>query len=274
MSVVNNQRLYQGGSILHLAKYDASNVLGAWRDFGTITVVPPNVAPTTISAKDSRSGKLITIEQRVTEFVEQFTVQTLNLSLENQIYLFGADSVASFTQSGVAVTNAEHTAYLDSIVPILNSSGESVYNIASIQAVTDVGGGTVYVADTDYEYDATTLKLGYIKIPAGSSIPDGDPIEIDYTPTAIAASDRVMNPWTAGVMKVRAEVLWTQENYADVIARDMIDCNVAAAGAPNFSDTDYSNMSLQFTVLGDPTNSTRPAGRVIHPIGSVAPRVG
>lgn len=268
MSVINNQRLFQGGSRLHLARYATDGVtLGAWRELGDVDVIPPNFAPTTITHKTGRTGRLIIREQRVTEYAETFNVVTQNLSLENQLYLYGATSVGNYTQSSTPITDSTQTvAALDSIVPILNAQGEPVYNIASIQAVKV--GATTKTEGTDWVATPDMLKLGYILIPAGSTIVVG-PILVSYTPVAIASAKRVMNPWTAGVIKARCQFFWMQEDMTDVLARDMVDCSIVAAGAPNLSTTDYSNMTLTFTVLGKPGSSSSPAGRLLHPIGPV-----
>lgn len=271
--IENRQQLLVTGSILHLSRWtetDGVRTYGAQRDVGTITVVNPNSAATSIQLFDARGGTRREIARRITEYSETYEFTASNMSLDNLAAIFGAQAVTSYTQSGTAVVDqAGYTAFPNSVIHLKDASGNYLYNIASIQAVKV--GVTTLVAGTDYTVDPNWLKMGYFRInaPAGV-VAAGTAITVSYTPTAITNELRVFNPHTAGVPNVEAWIYWTSDDYGTIMLRDHVDATLQPA-ALEFKDADFSSMRFTITIKSTPTVAGRPAGRFLQPVGGLAP---
>jgi hypothetical protein len=264
--------MFQGGSMFRCALADPVNdwaQIGGWRDVGSINVVVPDMQRTKITAKDARNGNLIEVESRTIETTEKFTISTLNCSLENKIFIWGASAVALYSQSASPVTDREHLAWPDSIVPLLDAGGLNMYDIASVQSV--LVGATSKAQGTDWIADPYMLKRGYIYIPPGSTITAGATIKVSFTPNVIASSKRQFNPHTASKISVLGQVLWTDGADTvnpEIVARDSFRATIDGQ-SPAFSETDYSRINFDVTVVQKLNDSVQPAGRVLYPLGAV-----
>lgn len=269
MAIENGQDLITTGSIVHLARIldetTTPRTMGPCRDLGTVNVINPDVGSDQIELFDSRSGLRVRTSQRVTQWNESYEVNCANMSLDNLAFIFGAQSVDTYSQAATPLTGITHTVFPDSILHLHDNSGNFFYNIASVQSIGSL------VAGTDFTTTPEGLKMGYVYIkPAASGVSaSGTNLAVAFTPTAISAANRVFLPHKAGIAKCQAWVYWNAENYSDIRLRDTIDVNVTPAGA-EFNDGDYSRIRLRLQVLSNPRNTTMPGGRYLKPVGSLA----
>lgn len=263
----DNQQLIVTGNILHVARIDAAGVVGPWRDVGTITVMNPAVAATSISLFDSRGGKRLRIASRVTEYAETYgDVSCSNMSIDNLAFTFGADAIIEYTQAATPLVDVVHRAFPDSILPLTDNSGNFLYDVASVQTIsTQAIPATPLVAGVHYDANPNFLRMGYVKmLPAAPLAAGGENVLVDFTPNAIAGR-RVFNPHTAGVAKVEARIFWTSDDYKTLQVRDHFQAEITPAN-PEFRDTDFSNMKFNIAVLSTQKVAGRPAGRFIMPV--------
>ncbi len=68
-------------------------------DLGAMDPVGPTLTVTKIEAKDGGTGRLKTLDERVTDFVEEYTITCRNLSVENLAILYLANRPSSVTQN-------------------------------------------------------------------------------------------------------------------------------------------------------------------------------
>lgn len=269
MSVVNNQQLLVSGSVLMVAPIDKSvvpNTVGAWRDVGTIQVANPNPGATKIQLKDARGGRLLLVDERNIEYTEAYEITCSNMSLENLIYIFGANAVQTFSQSATQQSSVAHTVFPDSYLRLHDASGNYFYNIASVQSIGSL------VLGTDFTTNANDLKMGRVKILPGASgvSSSGTSLNVTFTPTAISGQ-RYFNPQTAGIAYVEIAIFWTSDDWTTIQLRDHVTATITPA-QPEFKDSDYSSMKFNLSIVSDPTNAARPAGRVLQPIGAIPAR--
>jgi hypothetical protein len=128
--------------------------------------------------------------------------------------------------------------------------------------VTDAGGVTTLVLNTDYTL-GTTLGYTYIKrVPTSVDIADGDVIEIDYTYARPAA--RTFNPATRTVREGRALIQGVSDignEFEYEIARASLTPN----GDFTFNDQDWSQFEFSLEILDNTANDVNaPFGKVIH----------
>jgi hypothetical protein len=268
MSVTDNQRLFQGGSKILLAAADSTWAqTGGWRDIGTVDILNPKIEQTKIQAYDSRSGRKCLVEEKVIAVAESFEVATLNCSLENAAFIVGG-TTATYSQSATPLTNIDHKCWLGTWCALVDGSGNRVYNVASIESVKSSDGNTTYTLTTDYVVSTDGLKEGRIFIPSTSTIPENTTIHINFTPTAITSSKRLVYPHTTQVIRCLGEVVWLESGGSEVLARDMFRCTISG-GDLGMSDTDYSKIKFEVQVMEDTSNATMPAGRLLYPVGSI-----
>jgi hypothetical protein len=146
--------------------------------------------------------------------------------------VFGSSSANSVT----AVTNEAHTAYKGALVQTNKPA-------ASITAVTNVGGSTTYVLNTDYQ-----VVPGGVLILAAGAITDASSIEIDYTPAAsdvveaLTSSAKEYEMYFAGVNEARSGKSVNVHAYR---------VKLGAAQELSLIGEDYLAMELSGKVLKD-----------------------
>lgn len=266
--IENGQQLITTGSILHLARIDETvipAVTGPARDVGTVTVVNPTVASDAIELFDARGGRRSRISRRVLNVNETAEIMCANMSLDNLLYTFGADVVQTYTQSATPLVAVQHYAYPDSKLHLHDNSGNYLYDIASIQSI-----GTL-VNGTDYVVTPEGLKMGYVTIlPTASLAAGGANVNVSFTPNAISGA-RWFAPQKQPTAKCEAWIYWTSDDYKTIYLRDHVQVFVSPAN-PEFSETDFSKMRFTISVINNLANTTRPAGRFVHPVGTVPGR--
>jgi hypothetical protein len=266
--IENNQQLLVTGSILHLARIDESvvpAVVGPARDVGTITVVNPGMASDAIELFDARGGRRSRISRRILNVNETAEVMCSNLSLDNLAFTFGADAVQTYTQSATPLTGVSHYVYPDSKLHLHDNSGNYLYPITSVQSI-----GTL-VNGTDFVVTPEGLKMGYVTIlPTSAVAAAGATLNVSFTPAAVSGA-RWFAPQKQPSAKCEAWIYWTSDDYQTVMLRDHVQVYVTPANA-EFSETDYSKMRLNIAVISNLANTTRPAGRFVHPVGAIPNR--
>jgi len=121
----------------------------------------------------------------------------------------------------------------------------------------------------DVDYIDGDLMRGFIRtLSTATGFVDKQVLVPLWVTNAITASKRLLHPQTKkGPFIGRGVVEWSQGGFANRVVREFRCSIVPGAGA--FSDTEYSNFPLSVTVLTDSTNTTAPAGRVLHYEGDV-----
>lgn len=262
--IENGQQLIVSGSVMHIARIDETvtpAVVGAARDVGTITVVNPAVASDTIELFDSRSGRRTKIAQKTLSINETAEVLCSNMSLDNLAYTFGGDAVQAYTQSATPLTAIQHAVFPDSILHLHDNSGNYLYNITSVQSIGAL------VAGTDYIVTPELLKMGCVKIAA--TVTAGN-MAVAFTPGAVTGA-RYFNPQKAGSAKVELWIYWPSDDWQTLYLRDHVQAILTPAN-PEFRDTDYSQMRFNLAIISNLANTSRPAGRFVHPLGAIAPK--
>lgn len=266
MSVTGFQDFWITGSRFYFKRDDSSaGDKFPLVDLGVIKVVNPNPNATKVQLKDSDGGKLVIVAEEVTEINEVAEITCSNINMTNMAYMFLGKKLESYTQAGGAVVGTtQHNVKKGALVKILDNSGVAVWNVASIQAVKK--GVTTLVLATDYEI--VSLPRGIIRILPGTvTLADDDNITVDYTLTAISAEKRLIYPQTAGKIQGKGYCVYGRNGNLDQTVREGV-VSLAPNGSA-FSDTDFSNFSLQATIIADTTRATDPAGRLLHFLGSV-----
>lgn len=266
-----NQNLIVTGSILHIAAIsgynsDGTPIAGPARDIGTIEVLNPSLSNSTVTLKDSRSGNKVTLSTRNVESSESYQITAANMSLENLKHVFGADAVQSYAQSATPLTGVVHTIHPDSLLHLHDNSGNFLYDVASVQSI-----GT-QTAGTDFTTNSAELKMGFVRMLNTANILSiGQTAAVSFTPNAISGSRLVYPHTQGGGIKVLCWIYWPGDDADSLLLRDHVEAEITP-DTPAFSDSDYSKAKFTLTIGANLANSTRPAGRLLKPRGTLPPR--
>jgi len=100
--------------------------------------------------------------------------------------------------------------------------------------------------------------------------PTGASVDISGWFDAISSAKRLFKPQSAqGVITGSAVLVWSRRNNSEQTVREMR-VSVSPSGS-NLQDQDFSNITLQFSVLQD-VGSEDPAGRILQFAGGVPPQ--
>jgi hypothetical protein len=238
-------------------------------DLGTITQIQPNFNIEKITLEDPYGGVKSTIYEVITKFDETYDLTCSNFAPDLLALIFNSSAPAAHTQAATVLTAVPHTVKKGHLCKLRTAGGANVYNITSVGAVTDSGGTTTYVLDTDYS--VVDLKAGLIKILPGGAIADGI-IKITFTPAAVtdALAQRLIVPGSAGgSITGDAIVVFSRGGRADESYRE---CKVSISpGGPNLSADQVSDHKLTLTVLRDPT-AAQPGGQLLQMVGTLPPQ--
>lgn len=238
----------------------------AYLDIGTIETPQLQMEVEKVELKDADGGVQVTVDEAVISINETYDIVTSNVSLQNLALLFLADQPEAFSQAATEQTAVAHKACVGTgkMIKLLNSSGDPIYDVASI-VVKDAGGTPTHVENTDWKW--ISKPRGLIQIISGGGISDGDSLEIDITPNAITSSLRLVKPLTGGdAIPGKAIIVLSSGNNANQLIREC-SCTLSPNGT-TFQVEDFSNMTFSLTVTSDLTQTT-PSGRLLKAIGSL-----
>jgi hypothetical protein len=263
-----NELFWQGGAELHYAQYFAGGALGPWRRWADLKIAPI-VAVKTDEAKGDRDGLQRPVSEEAINWNQKYRLETQDFSPAALALFYGAGGVAAFNQSGSPLVAVPHlVAGVDSVLPLTDANENPLWNVQSIQTITDSAGEIIYNAGTDFIVNASLLQKGLIQIPPGSSIPPQSVVLISMTPAAINGQ-RVMNAQETGHTRYRARIVWTASGGLMQVHGPMDLSIVPCAG--DRDGIGYSMNKFDLLVLDD--GSDTPAGQIVLPTG-VMPAVG
>jgi hypothetical protein len=259
-----NQSFFQGGAVLYLAPYVSERSYGAWRRFDNLKITPL-IQPKLDSVHDDREGIGHPIDEQHVGYDQKYEIESDFLNLDILGWQMGGGPPDTYSQAATPIVGVSHTVFsADSVVLLHDAGGNPFFNIASIQAVTDVSGLTTYVSPTDYIADADALREGVLKIPSGSSIAANSVIHVSFTPTA-ANGRPAFDVAVADAFRVRARVVWRAADGQMMVHPDFKGSLVAQSVTDGITATITTKLLL--TVLDD--GSGKPAGRFILPSGAL-----
>ena len=259
MSVVGWQDYWVTGARFYFVRDDDTNE--ALIDLGTVQSATPSIETSKLELKDGDGGVRKTVDEVVTEINESYEITCNNFNPTNLALAFLADEPEAFTQTADAIENVAHTAVigLGKFVKLKDASGNFLYNITSI-VVKDATEVTTYVEDTDYKW--ISKDRGIIEILAAGSIDDGDVLHITITPVALSGN-RLIKPQTSGgAIKGTGVLIFGRNNNAEQTVREVL--MSITPNTTNLQSEDFSDFVLTANVLGDITDTTTPAGRMLQ----------
>lgn len=265
MGVVGQQDLWVTGSRFYFVRDGDANA--TLYDMGTVDTANPQFNNQVIEALDGDGGILKQIDEALIRQTESYDLATLNCSLDNLAAFYLSAVPETFTQpSGGSIAAVPHKVVLGPgrMCKLKDSAGNWLYNVATV-VVKAVGGGTTYVADTDYKI--ISLPRGIIQFLDASALSEGDTVEITVTLTALTGK-RLVRPQTAGAaIKGKGVIVFGRGGNAQQTVREF--SMSLTPSAANFQTTDYSKLTFSVKVLSDVTEATYPAGRILQMYGSI-----
>lgn len=262
MSLVGAQDFWLTGSRLYFQRDPLPDNTGALIeqpivDFGRIDAVSPTMTPTVVNLLDSDGGMKRLVDQAMAQIDEKYSIKGSNLNMDNLALLFMGVPPTSFTQAATPITVSQK-AFPGRLLKLKDANGVPVYGVTSITTV-----GASLVQGTDWE--VVSLERGIIRMIATGSFATAASISITYVPRVISGLRRLLNPQTAAIVRGTGLLIWgrglnTQQTVRE--ARFSL-----SPSASTFSDSAFSDMSVDLNVLSDPTQAI-PAGRLLYWLGT------
>lgn len=235
---------------------DATNLYYAGTvDLGCIEEAPIAPNPTYQEHFCAHTGTRLKDRKIVKEVSLTITVTLVEVDPENmRLFFLGGD--VTRTPAGTASVTNEPMKLVSTDFKILR------YGMAATSiVVTDVTGVSTYSASTDYEViDYYGFKA--IRRRAGSTIPDGATVLVDYSYTVLA--NRNFKPMT-NILKVgRAKFMGTSDTGQEVIA-DFDKVSISPSGDFSWSSDDWTKFQLEIEVLDNSVvDAAAPFGIIRH----------
>lgn len=257
-----NEAFFQGGTVLLLARYTSQRTIGAWQRFQDLMIMPL-IEPRVATAEDDREGLSRPVEELYVGYRQKYEIEGEQISPEILVWRLGGGAIEQLSRMADPIVAAPHlVAEIDAVVPLYDLNSSPVFLIDSVETVTDATGATTYDEGTDYIADAESLKQGFIKIPAGSSIPGGSVIKVSFTPTAFSGRP-VFDVAMAPSFRVRARIIWLASD-GQVMVHGDFDGSIVAQSVTNEAGMP-STTKLHLTVLDD--GSANRCGRMVLAAG-------
>lgn len=262
--IVGQQDFWVTGSRMYFRNNaDANKTLF---DLGVVKTASPQIEIEKIELEDGDGGRRKTVDETVTKIGENYDVVCNNFAIDNLALLFMAAAVDDPNQSTTELTDVAHTAVIGpgKYVKLVDASGNWIYNINSI-VVTDSPMTETFVEGDDWSW--VSKERGMIQIRDGGAIADLDALLIDITPLAITGNRRIYPHTAANAIKGRALLVWGRNNNTEQTMREF-DVSLSSNNGA-FSVENYSEFTLSAQVLSDATETTAPAGVLLHAVGSL-----
>ena len=255
-----NELLYQAGATLLFAP-----AAGGKQVRLADLRVTPLIEPRTEEATDDTNGLGRVADEVVTGVRTRYEVEGENLSPQMLAWQLGGSAVGLYGRAAIPLVNLPVVVGgPDSIVMLVDVQGHPLVPVASVQSVTSptANNPTVYVAGTDYLVDADCLAEGFIKIPAGSTIPAGMAL-VNLTPAAVAGRPTFDVAAGCGFRGV-ARIVWQDATGRTIVHGDFPASIVAQSATTEPGRPAVTKLTLTVLDGGQAT-----AGRVLYPAGSV-----
>jgi hypothetical protein len=259
-----NESFWQGGAVLHYARYTGPRTLGAWRRWADLKIAPSGASKTDAMNSD-RDGIVRPRAVKMIAWSQKYTIETNDFSPQAMALAMGASDVQAFSQAGTMLSGiALPCAGPDSVMPLTDAAGDPLWNVQSVQAVTSADGSITYAAGTDYVADPQAMREGLLEIPAASSIPAGA-VLVTMTPAAISGQ-RLLTAQESGDIRYRARILWPAANGMQMQVHGPLDAAIVPKQQTRDA-ADYSCQKFDLIVLDD--GSDLPAGQLVLPLGPI-----
>lgn len=236
-----HQSFWITGSRLYVQRDPVESVIQPFLDLGRIAVANPSISPTKLELKDSDGGRLRVIDAAVSEIAEAYDITCSNLNDYNLSFLFLAEPPSSFVQSGNEVFAGTHWAIPGSLVKIVDSSGNNVYDLASIAAVYT--GALTTVANTITAINAATKT-----ITVGTDLTT----PLDPGDHFIIHPDGLVNPLNAGtytIVSMNATTITVAESFVANEANVTVDLSYEDTGTIYIPGTDWDIYHLSRGII-------------------------
>lgn len=187
--VVKASDILLGRGKVYVDRLDASGVKTGERFLGNCTTFEVGVTDDVLEKFSSASSTSDLVKRVNRQRTPEVQITLDEFSKEN-IALAMMGDVSAFTQSGATVTDeAVATTSTKKGYYVQLGGSTPARHISSVTSVRSAsgGGGTLYVAGTDYDVDLVRARL-YIR-PAGG-IPDAGPIFVTYVKSAVTGTTR------------------------------------------------------------------------------------
>lgn len=262
--VARNQFSFQGGAVLLMARYVNQRQLGAFRQFENLRIAPLH-EPTTDTMKDDREGAWRNQQEITVGYDDKYEINGEDISPQMLAWLMGGGDVELVNQSETALAGISHLVYeTDSVIPLHDSAGTSLFEIVSIESVTDQSAANTYELGSDYLAEPEMLRRGIIAIPSGSTIPAGSAVLISFTPGELSARPAFDVSVNCDI-RVKARIEWSASD-GSLLVHDFFDASFVAQSETREEDK-RATTQFYLTILGN--GSSTPAGRFIIPAGPI-----
>lgn len=208
---------------------------------------------------------------------ETYDLACQNLSPQNMALYFMATPPAELSVTGSAATDvAQGTAVAGrsdggGYHKIIDANGDPVYNLASVDEVTNDGGTTALTEGTDYVVE--DLEWGIVRLLPGGEWTDAEEttnLTIDYT-TKTQSGYRIVAPQSQKVIEGNFWMI-ARECPGHAYVREGRGA-LSPSGA-NFQVNAASDITLQLLVLADTAQACDSTfGRLVQILGDVASNV-
>lgn len=237
--VSDNTRLYRGQGQVFLGKRVNGKPAGL-TFIGNVSELMLNPQTEKIEHTESQTGNN-SVDKVIERGLKVEMSMTIDSSASDNLarMVFGTVTI----DAAATITSEAHKAYLGKML-ILNN-----INVQTFTSLTDAGGGTTYVAGTDYE--VIDLAAGMIKILNGGAITEGQDVEANYETGESEVVSAFSQPNTEYWLRFNG--LNTAENNNPVV----IDCfKVRFAPSddiPMINDEDFAEYKQSGDCLFDAT---------------------
>jgi len=238
---VENQYFSGQGAILVGERDAVTGLPMGLRPVGNVSALTLGVETTTFEHKDSCTGVRGIDLEIVQELNASMSMTMESLFKENlSLALYGTDSVIT----GASVTDEALLGYHDLWSPLAHIQVSAVI-------ITDVGGSTTYVLDTDYEVNEVS---GTIKVLSTGAITDGQALEADYT---FVTQDNIeaVTTGTPPIRFIRFEGLNTADLNKPVVI-DVFKVSMQPLAELALIQDEIAQMEVESKILSDSKRAT------------------
>jgi len=255
----DSTKIYLGRGKLYLDRLTAAGVRTGGHFVGNCTTfqVTPNVEKIEMFSSTEKGAPLLASD--VTRQRFELEARLHEFSKENLALALLGDTATLAQSAGGPVTNETLVAKKDHYFQLGATEATKRRAVTSV-VVTNVGGATVYVLNTDYKLDALR---GEVYIMSTGAITEGQTLEVDYSFSAITTGD-VVRAGTFGSIDAFVRFIGDPKR-GPAVEVEVWKCSFSPDAALGLISDEYGGITLKGNVLADPVNHpAEPSFRVLY----------
>lgn len=228
------------------ARKSAAGVLGPYLHLGNCSRFEfTTIGDTIAEVDDFTAPTAVTLKRVTSKRIPEFAVSLYEVNPDNLALALMGNPPSEYTQAATAIVDE-----------VLQGGAKvgGIYQTAKIgpiSAITLTSGATPFTVGTHYVVrDASLGVIEIIALPGG--VVEGDPLAIDYTPTAYVAGSGFKRVLGGAAAAIEGKLLYL--GTSSVGPREQLviwNCSIESDGAFPLIGSDIAEFGLKVTVLSD-----------------------